>query len=311
MLTSFHGPDLRNLRIFCSVVRQGGYAAAQTDLNVSAATISASVSQLEDRLGVVLCRRGPGGFALTGEGEIAFRAAERLFAAIEDFRTEVVETTHRMAGEVRIGFLDNIISCPDLPAVRLLGKISREQPGVRFRILVGSPAELETRLLDGHLHFAIGVFQHRLPELMYRDLVHEHHELFCGQSHYLFSRDDSTITQAELTAARYASREHWEHLPGLEPTIPFKSCASSSYVEGLAALVLSGEYIAYLPTHFAAQWVDRGMMRSIKPAELCRQASVHAAARSNGPATALQNHVWREFEKVAASMYPGSQLQTS
>ena len=60
--------DLRLLRIFKSVVECGGMTAAELELNISASTLSRHMKDLEERLGLVLCRRGRAGFTLTPEG---------------------------------------------------------------------------------------------------------------------------------------------------------------------------------------------------------------------------------------------------
>ena len=57
--------DLRLLRVFRSVVECGGMAAAELELNIATSTISRHIKDLETRLGLTLCRRGRGGFALT------------------------------------------------------------------------------------------------------------------------------------------------------------------------------------------------------------------------------------------------------
>ena len=61
--------DLRLLRVFRSVVECGGMAAAELELNIATSTISRHIKDLETRLGLTLCRRGRGGFALTPEGQ--------------------------------------------------------------------------------------------------------------------------------------------------------------------------------------------------------------------------------------------------
>lgn len=39
-------------------------------------------------------------------------------------------------------------------------------------------------------------------------------------------------------------------------------------MESVAILILSGQHIGYLPTHFAAAYVQRGLMVAINPREL-------------------------------------------
>ncbi len=58
--------DLRLLRIFRAIVEAEGLAPAEAKLNIGRSTISTHLAELEARLGVTLCRRGRGGFELTG-----------------------------------------------------------------------------------------------------------------------------------------------------------------------------------------------------------------------------------------------------
>ena len=53
--------DLRLLRIFKSAVECGGMTAAELELNISTSTLSRHMKDLEERLGLVLCRRGRAG----------------------------------------------------------------------------------------------------------------------------------------------------------------------------------------------------------------------------------------------------------
>src|SRR5215831_11099766 len=89
--------DLRLLRVFKAVADCGGMAAAELELNIAMSTISRHVKDLEERLGLVLCRRGRGGFALTAEGEKVYAAAEQLLSATESFR-DSLHDIHRGLG---------------------------------------------------------------------------------------------------------------------------------------------------------------------------------------------------------------------
>ncbi len=64
----FTGSDIRLLRVFEAVVKNGGFTAAQGELNISQSTISNHITALEQRLGVTLHQRGRGGFWLTDKG---------------------------------------------------------------------------------------------------------------------------------------------------------------------------------------------------------------------------------------------------
>ena len=88
MLSNLSESDIRLLRVFSAVVDAGGFSAAQIDLNVSQSTISTHMTALEQRLGVRLCERGRSGFRLTERGTLIYQAAQRLFSAIDEFRSD-------------------------------------------------------------------------------------------------------------------------------------------------------------------------------------------------------------------------------
>ena len=48
----------------------------------------------------------------------------------------------------------------------------------------------------------------------------------------------------------------------------FHGSAIADNVEAIAYLVLSGKHIGYLPTHYAAQWGEAGLMRPLLEDEL-------------------------------------------
>ena len=88
MLGNLSESDIRELRVFAKVVEAGGFSAAQIELNVSQSTISTHMTALEQRLGMRLCKRGRSGFSLTDRGQLIYQATQRLFAALDEFRSE-------------------------------------------------------------------------------------------------------------------------------------------------------------------------------------------------------------------------------
>src|SRR6478609_903138 len=77
--------DLRLLRIFRGIVEAQGLSGAQVLLNLSQSRISASLAELESRLGTRLCRRGRSGFALTEAGRSVYEASHELFESVDRF----------------------------------------------------------------------------------------------------------------------------------------------------------------------------------------------------------------------------------
>jgi DNA-binding transcriptional LysR family regulator len=272
---SIHDVDLRLLRIFLTIVESGGFSRAQAKLNLSQSAISTYMSQLETRLGTRLCERGHGVFEITDEGQAVLRAAERLFEALEVFRTELVESRGKLAGELRIGFIDNSVTHPDARIRTAIERFAARAPDVRLNVHVGGAIDLEERVMDGRLHLAVGLFHHQLPSLEYRALFQEDHLLYCGKGHPFFSRDDCELTAEAIAGAGYASWDYAESIQDWEPPFEFRDAASSASVEGVAFLLLSGKYLGYLPTHYARYWCEHGLLRAVLPDVTRRTAVFH------------------------------------
>ena len=265
MLGLVQDADIRLLRVFHTIAECGGFSRAQAKLNLSQSAISTHMTQLENRLGTRLCERGHGIFELTQDGRAVLTASEKLFAALESFRTEVAEAQNKLLGELRIGFIDNSVTHPDHRIRKAIKHFTERAPDVRIKVYVGGAIELEEQVMDGRLHLAIGLFHHKIPSLEYTPLFDENHLLYCGQDHPFFTRTDAELTPDVIATANYVSWDYVESLPGWNSPFRFREVASSPYIEGIAFMILSGAYLAYLPTHYARFWTERNQIRAILP----------------------------------------------
>jgi DNA-binding transcriptional LysR family regulator len=283
--TALGNIDLKHIRAFLAVADGGGFGAAQAMLNVSPSRLSTMISDLERRLGMRLCQRGRVGFRLTERGEEVHRAAQRLIAGIEAFGSDVGALRGRLVGNLAIGMVDNIISNPANHLAKVMHRYGDRASEVHITMHIDAPQELERKVLDGRLDLAIGAFHHTLPGLAYRALLLEEQTLYCGATHALFGLPSDAIANQDILAASYAGRGYMEDRRPLR----FKASASSYSMEGLALLVLSGRFIAYLPSHYAAPWVARGEMQPIRPRKLSYQSLFEVAVRKGAAQTpALQ-----------------------
>jgi len=277
--------DLKQIQAFVTVVESGGFGAAQAVLNVSPSRLSTLISDLERRLGMRLCQRGRVGFRLTERGEEVYRAAQRLASGLEAFRSDVSALAGRLVGNLAIGMVDNIISNPANRMPKVINRYGERASAVHITMHIDAPQELERKVLDGRLDLAIGAFHHALPGIAYRALFLEEQTLYCGTGNVLFGRAPDTISNEDILAARYAGRGYMEDRRPLR----FSASASSYSMEGLALMILSGRFIAYLPSHYAAPWVARGEMQPIRPRRLSYQSLFEVAVKKAAPQTpALQ-----------------------
>ena len=122
--------DLRLLHVFRAVVACGGFAAAELELNINRSTISRHIKDLEIRLGVTLCRRGRGGFALTSEGQQVYASALRIMSAMEDFQHEVDDLHQRLTGSLTIAIFDKTATNPQCHMSRAFCRFDELAPEV-------------------------------------------------------------------------------------------------------------------------------------------------------------------------------------
>src|SRR5262245_51843547 len=120
--------DLRLLRVFKAVADCGGMAAAELELDIALSTISRHVKDLEERLGLVLCRRGRSGFALTAEGEKLYAAAEELLSATEAFRGQLHEIHRGLGGELHVAMFEKTISNPSARIAQTVARFREAAP---------------------------------------------------------------------------------------------------------------------------------------------------------------------------------------
>ncbi len=245
-------PDLRTLRIFVTIVRSGGFAAAQPVLGLGASSISEYMSRLETRLGVRLCERGRGGFRLTRDGKAVFDLAQRLLSSVEEFRLNVSTLTQTLHGELRVGLIDNTLTDPSSPLPSAIRRFIQRSHELRVHIEINPPRVLVQDVLNGHLHLAVTPCYQRIKGLDYCRLMDEEHGLYCGRGHPLFDRPE--ITAKDIQHSRVVSRGYVRG--GDLKLIKAKTATVlADSAEARLMLLLTGEYIGFLPCHFASRCV--------------------------------------------------------
>jgi DNA-binding transcriptional LysR family regulator len=297
--------DLKLLRVFMTVVRCGGFSAAQATLNVSQSTISEQMTTLETRLGLKLCERGRSGFRLTEHGVATYEAAQRLQVAVESFCVDTDALKKHISGKLYLGIIDNTVTDSASPLPQALQAFVSRGHDVHLDVYVGTPAELEERVLDGRLHIAVGHFPLHVPGLTYTDLYCEPDGLYCGKSHPLArsSPTDLALEQA-IASSRVVARGYLQQ-HDLQMLKVSKAAATVDNIEAQAILILSGAYIGFLPTHYAARWIARGEMHQIRPDQFGTQWPFCAIIRrASVPPTILQVFMidlMESYRKIAQS----------
>lgn len=146
---------------------------------LSQPVLSHYLSRLEDTLGLVLCERGRGGFALTTEGEVVYQEAKSVIATLDDFANRLARIKHQLIGEARIGCLDNTVTHPAKVISNAIGQLYIQSPDVAVELEIGDYTPLMERLKMG-----ISILFLASCRMMFQQISISN--LFCREKLFLF-----------------------------------------------------------------------------------------------------------------------------
>jgi len=292
LLGNMGDADIRRLQVFRAVTDAGGISAAELELNISRSTISTHIKDLEIRLGVTLCQRGRSGFALTEEGHRIYEAATRLLGSLAEFKAEVSDIHDHLTGQLNLAFFDKIATNPKAHLGEVFKQFEQQAPEVELNIYIDFLNDIEQGVIDGKYQLGI-IPEHRSStSLVYSLLFDEQMYLYCGKEHSLFDRNDNEITQKDITASKYAGLGY--HSPNMEVgrRLSLKRSVTVYDQEAIVHLLQSGQYVGFLPEHYAASFVEQGAIRAIGKDVFQYQCQFYAIHRkSPKPSRLVQTYL--------------------
>jgi DNA-binding transcriptional LysR family regulator len=290
--------DLRLLRIYRTVVEAGGFAAAEVELNISRAAISMAMGDLETRLGLRLCQRGRAGFSVTDAGQQVYEAILQLFTSIEGFRTRVNALHDQLKGDLNIGIAGTLVTLPHMKITNALRQLKLQASDIGINISMMPPNEIEKAVLDGRLHVGAIPRLRKIAELEYMPLYEEKSNLYCSHHHPLFDIAEQQdviplvpnyAAVAPAYAQTAATKTQYQKL---------KTSSTANDREGVAFLIMTGCFIGYLPTHYAAQWIQQGKMKPLCESHFHYTTDYAVIHKKNAPTNYLVDAWFKELIKT-------------
>ena len=196
-----HGFDLRSLEVFSCVARERNMTAAAKQLQLSQSTVSQTISQLENTLGVVLLDRSVRPPALTNAGLSLHAQAddllERAIAALRETR----ESAGLAMPTLRIAMIDSFAAVVGPSLVRVL-----QDQAQHWRVWSGlSPGHLDA-LNDHQVDFIVG--DHPSDSRLRRQLIVKEPYLLALPLDDTGATDTLAQVAARLPLVRYSLRSH-------------------------------------------------------------------------------------------------------
>jgi DNA-binding transcriptional LysR family regulator len=292
--------DWNDFRMVLAVARAGGLVRAAAVLGVNHSTIFRRLNGLEERLGVQLFERLPGGYEPTEAGAQVVAAAERIEAEALTLERDLAGRDARLSGRLRVTSSETL-------AFRILTaemvRFRAAHPGVEIELVI------ENRQLDLSRREADLAFRATRPtqgDLFGRKLADVAWAVY-GADAYLSTRD-APAAPAELaahavigwdSAAASVKAAQW-----LADTVPESAIVyrSSSLINQLLA-VKAGIGLAVLPCYLADP--EPELRRALPPIpELSRELWLitHQALKSTARVRAFMDIVGEGVRRRLAAL---------
>jgi DNA-binding transcriptional LysR family regulator len=143
----------RHLLHLLAIARSGSFGRAADTLGVSQPALSASISRLEDVLGMRLMERGRHGTHLNPAGAALARHAESLEFLLKNARAEALAAANGIAGPLSISGTP-LATNSIIPAI--VARLAEEAAPIAIRVTEGVNDELAQMLERHEIDFAIG-----------------------------------------------------------------------------------------------------------------------------------------------------------
>ena len=144
--------EIRVLRYFLAVAREGNITSAANFLHLTQPTLSHQIHELEEELGQQLLIRKSRRVTLTPEGVLLRKRAEEIIAMVDKTEAEFTAMENTVAGDIYIGG-------GETKAIRRIADIAKslrdDYPNIRYHLYSGNAQDVTERLDKGLIDFGI------------------------------------------------------------------------------------------------------------------------------------------------------------
>lgn len=144
--------EIRVLRYFLTIAREGSITNAANFLHVTQPTLSRQIKDLEDELGQKLFIRGSHSMTLTAEGMILRKRAEEILSMVDKTEAEFNSMENVVGGDIYIGG-------GETDAIKLVAQVAMElrksYPDIHYHLYSGNAEDVTERLDKGLLDFGV------------------------------------------------------------------------------------------------------------------------------------------------------------
>ncbi|PZQ72239.1 MAG: LysR family transcriptional regulator, partial [Variovorax paradoxus] len=233
------------IRTFREVAALGSFSKAAKRLDMSKATVSKYVAELETRFGVRLLNRSTRSVSLTDAGQLLLDRSQPVLEMVELTQAELQERANEPRGRLRIAAPYGMAS-GDLP--NLLAEFMGYYPEVMITLQLSNHTDLAEDGIDVELRF--GPIENE--NLIVRKLM-QMHMVVCAspvywKKHGMPEHPEELAGHDALTLLRQGSHPVWRFEHGSQVIdVPVKSRMEATEGAPLIQVAMRGFGVIYVP----------------------------------------------------------------
>jgi len=246
-----HNLSIRHLRAFVAVAECGSFTQAAAQLHLTQSTLTATIKQLEEQVGLVLLDRTTRRVYLSAEGERFLPVARGLLSNFDTALSDLQAIAAGQSGQVGIATSPSVLS-QLLPSV--IARFHEQHPAVGIHLRDDSAGGIEQRVLSNEMDFGIGGNHSHHIELDYHPVLRDRYGVILPDEHPLLTEDELEWEQLADSQLIYLTSDTGirAQLSRMPDDIPGGITLEGPLIEvsnpaGLAELVKEGIGIAVLP----------------------------------------------------------------
>src|SRR6476659_3068723 len=234
--------DLESLKIFRTVVDEGGVVRAANKLHRVQSKVTTRIRQLEEHLGTRLFRREGRSIRLSAEGHTLLTYTDRLLRLADETVNEM--RAGKPKGVFRLGSLESTAGSRLAP---ILSRYHSVYPDVVVELATGTTGALVTRVVNFELEAAFVSEPFTAPSLQARPVFDERLVLVTSKA---ISKVSGPVDLGRSTLIAFAQgcsyRKRIEEWLGSANVMPERIMEFSSY-QAMIACVAAGTGFAVVP----------------------------------------------------------------
>ncbi len=186
--------DIRHLQYFMEVARHRSFTKAAESLYITQPTISKTIKNIEEELGIILFDRSSKKIELTDAGRIMFEQGQHIVNSFQNLSSELQDLQKLRKGHIRIG-LPPMIGSSFFPEV--IGLFHQQYPDVTIRIFEDGAKKVELDVESGLLDIGVTVLPTNDEIFHSFSFVQENLMLLVHPTHALAERDSVSLSELE------------------------------------------------------------------------------------------------------------------